>query len=45
MSMARMHGAARPANATDAQNAEAMMRYTEKQRGAGTGRQALLDMT
>jgi hypothetical protein len=45
MSMALKHGAVRPANATDAQNADPMMRYTEKRRGAGNGRQALLDMT
>jgi hypothetical protein len=43
--MARKHGAARPADAADAQNAEPVMRYTEKQRGAGTRGQALLDMT
>jgi hypothetical protein len=43
--MAGKHGAACPANDTDAQNADPMMRYTEKQHGADTGRQALLDMT
>jgi len=43
--MAQKQGAVRPANAPDAQNADPMMRSTEKHRGSGTCRQALLDMT
>jgi len=37
---------ARPVRPTPRmRKADPMMRYTERQRGAGTGRQALLDMT